>query len=75
MDPSITKEIVACMQDLPLPQQRLVLELVRSLATAPPQGVPAQDLLAFAGVISPEDARQMIQAIEEGCEQVDANAW
>jgi len=75
MDPSITKEIVERMQELPLPQQRLVLAMVRSLAGAPAQGVSAQDLLAFAGVISPEDARQMIQAIEEGCEQVDANAW
>ena len=75
MDPSITKEIVERMQELPLPQQRLVLEMIRSLAGAPPQGVPARELLAFAGVISPEDARQMTQAIEEGCEQVDANAW
>ena len=49
--------------------------MVRSLAGTPPQGVPAQDLLAFAGVISPEDALQMTQAIEQGCEQVDANAW
>ncbi len=75
MDPSITKEIVERMQELPPPQQRLVLERVRSLAGAPPQGVPAEDLLAFAGVMSPEDARQMSQAIEEACEQVDANAW
>jgi len=75
MDPSITKEIVERMQELPLPQQRLVLEMVRSLVGTPPQGVPAEELLAFAGVISPEDARQMTQAIDEGCEQVDANAW
>lgn len=75
MDPSITKEIVERMQGLPVPHQRLVLEVVRSLASVPPQGVPAHDLLAFSGVISPEDARQMSQAIEEGCEQVDADAW
>jgi hypothetical protein len=72
--PSITKEIVERMQELPLPQRRLVLEMVRSLASAPPKGVPAQDLLAFAGVISPEDARQITLAIEQGCEQVDSNA-
>jgi len=34
MDPSITKEIVERMQELPLPQQPLVLEMVRSLAGA-----------------------------------------
>ena len=75
MDPSITKQIVERMQDLPLPQQRLVLEMVKSLAGAPPQGAPVEDLLALAGAISSEDAHQMLQAIEEGCEQVDANAW
>jgi hypothetical protein len=75
MDASITKEIVERMHELPAAQQQLVLEIVRSLASQRPQGVAAKDLLAFAGVISAEDAREMIAAIEEGCERVDANAW
>jgi hypothetical protein len=75
MDASITKEIVERMHELPAPQQQLVLEIVRSLASQRPQGVPAKDLLAFAGVLSAEDAREMADAIEEGCERVDANAW
>jgi hypothetical protein len=75
MDASITKEIVEWMHELPAAQQQLVLEIVRSLASQRPQGVPAKDLLPFAGVISAEDAREMADAIEEGCERVDANAW
>jgi len=75
MDPSITKEIVERMHELPAAQQQLVLEIVRSLASQRPQGVLAKDLLALAGVISAEDAREMAEAIEEGCERVDANAW
>jgi len=75
MDGSITKEIVERVHELPAAQQRLVLEIVRSLGNQRPQGVPARDLLAFAGVISAEDAREMVAAIEEGCERVDANAW
>ena len=75
MDPTITKEIVERMQELSVAQQRMVLEVVKSLASPPPQGTPARELLASAGVISAEDARQMTQAIEEGCERVDANAW
>ena len=75
MDASITKEIVERMHGLPAAQQQLVLEIVRSLASQRPQGVPARDLLAFAGAISAEDAREMAEAIEEGCERVDANAW
>jgi len=75
MDPTITKEIVERMQELPVAQQRMVLEMVKSLTGPPPKGTPAHELLACAGVISAEDARQMTQAIEEGCERVDANAW
>jgi len=52
-----------------------VLEVVRSLASHKPQGVPAKDLLPLTGAITAEDARQMMNAIEEGCERVDANAW
>ena len=75
MDASITKEVVERMRELPAAQQQLVLEIVRSLANQRPQGVPAKDLLAFAGVISADDAREMAEAIEEGCGRVDANAW
>jgi hypothetical protein len=75
MDPSITQEIVERLHDLPASQQQLVLEVVRSLASHKPQGVPAKDLLPLTGAITAEDARQMMNAIEEGCERVDANAW
>ena len=75
MDVSITQEIVARLNELPVSQQQMVLEVVRSLASPKPQGVPAKDLLPLTGAITDEDARQMINAIEEGCERVDANAW
>jgi hypothetical protein len=75
MDTSITQEIVERLHELPASQQQLVLEVVRSLASQKPQGVPAKDLLALTGAITAEDARQMMDAIEEGCERVDANAW
>jgi hypothetical protein len=75
MDPSITQEIVERLHELPASQQQLVLEVVRSLANQKPQGVPAKDLLPLTGAITAEDARQMTNAIEEGCERVDANAW
>jgi hypothetical protein len=32
-------------------------------------------LLPFAGTISEADAREMMQAIEEGCEQIDPDEW
>jgi len=71
----MVKEIVERVGELPAAQQRLVLQFVRSLTSKAPQGVPARDLLAFAGVISAEDARAMSEAIEEDCEKVDLNGW
>jgi hypothetical protein len=40
-------------------------------AASVPKGIPGRDLLRFAGTLSPEDAEEMRQAIEEGCEQID----
>ncbi len=63
-------------------QQREVIDLVRLLASQSsivPQekrtGVPGSELLKFAGTLSDEDAAEMLQAIEEGCERVDPDDW
>lgn len=40
-----------------------------------PRGVAGERLLAFAGVIPSDDAELMRQAVEDGCERVDANGW
>ncbi len=39
------------------------------------RGVPGRELLRFAGTIEPDDLILMEKAIEEGCEQVDADEW
>jgi hypothetical protein len=39
------------------------------------RGTPGRELLQFAGTIEPDDLALMKQAIEEGCEKVDANEW
>ena len=35
------------------------------------KGTPGRDLLPFAGTMDDESARQMTEAIDEGCERVD----
>jgi hypothetical protein len=53
-------------------RQKLVVEFAKSLQ-APrklPPGAMASDLKEVFGVISSDDARQMRQAIAEGCEQI-----
>jgi len=37
--------------------------------------VPGRDPLRFAGTIDADSAREMEEAIEEGCERIDPEEW
>jgi hypothetical protein len=53
-----------------------VLEFMRALPDSRPKGVSGRELLErLPGTWDPEDAREMMEAIEEGCEQVDPDGW
>ena len=73
--PKLKTEICAYLHQLPLEQQRQVLEFVHALVTAQVRGVPGQALLRFAGAIDASDLATMAQAIEDGCEQVNGEDW
>jgi hypothetical protein len=73
--PKLETEICEYLHQLPIEQQRHVLEFVRALATAQVRGVPGQALLRFAGAIDASDLATMAQAIEDGCEQVHGEDW
>jgi hypothetical protein len=73
--PKLETEICEYLHQLPLEQQRHVLEFVRALVTARVRGVPGQALLHFAGAIDASDLATMAQAIEDGCEQVHGADW
>ena len=73
--PQLETEICAYLHQLPIEQQRHVLELVRALAAAQVHGVPGQALLRFAGAIDANDLTTMAQAIEDGCEHVHGEDW
>lgn len=75
VDAAIHNELTNFLGRLPVSQQRQVLEFARTLVAAPPRGVPGADLLRFAGTIEADDLDKMTQAIEEGCERVDADEW
>ncbi|MFB2880474.1 hypothetical protein [Floridanema aerugineum] len=75
INPLIEKEIHVQLEKLTLQQQIQVLNFAKSLAGTMPVGVPGKDLLQFAGTLSPEEAKEMLEAIEEGCGKVDLNEW
>lgn len=75
MDTPVVDKIVEQLKALPNELQWRVLEFTRALAASVPHGVSGQQLLRFAGTIPTDDLQIIRQAIEQGCEQVDANEW
>jgi hypothetical protein len=75
MDTPIIDKVIEQLKDLPHELQWRVLEFTRALSLSTPRGVPGRQLLRFAGTIAPDDAHLMREAIEQGCERVDANEW
>jgi len=75
IDTAIRTQLLNEVAQLPPALQQRVVEYARSLAQARLRGTPGAELLRFAGTLDPEDARIMMEAIEEGCEQVDPDEW
>ena len=75
VDATIEQELSTCLGRLPVEQQRQVLEFARNLTTPPLQGVRGSTLLQFSGTIDESDLEAMSQAIEDGCERIDADEW
>jgi hypothetical protein len=75
MDASIVDKIVEQLKALPNEMQWRVFEFTRSLSVSAPHGVSGKQLLRFAGAVPLGDVKLMRDAIEQGCEKVDANEW
>jgi hypothetical protein len=75
LDSAIQNDLLKEVEQLPPPLQRKVVDFAHSLAQARPRGTPGRQLLEFAGILSPEEAKAMMDAIEEDCERIDANDW
>jgi hypothetical protein len=74
-NPTLERALHDQLDQLPLEQQRQVLEFARALAAAHVRGVPGHTLLRFAGTIEAADLAVMSKAIESSCEKVDPNEW
>jgi hypothetical protein len=71
----VRDEIVARVEALSPELQQQVLQFVTSLASSGTKDRTALVLRSLAGSLDPTSAREMREAIEEGCEQVDADQW
>jgi len=72
---TVEKTIHDQVAQLPVEKQQQVLEFVRALSRDGKMGVPGRNLLRFAGAIDPKDLIAIEKAVNEGCEQIDANEW
>ena len=71
----VRQEIARQVERLPLETQEQVLRFVASVAASAPAGEKGANLRRFASSIDSVSAGQMIQAIEEECERIDAGEW
>jgi hypothetical protein len=74
-DSSLQEELLREVEQLPISQQRRVLDFARALAESTLHGVPGDMLLQFAGTMTPAEADEFLRRIEEDCERVDPNEW
>jgi hypothetical protein len=76
MNPSALKQrLIEDFERLSPEQQQRVQEFAHALAGSRPRSVPARSLLKYAGMLDPESAREMRQAIEEAFERVEPDEW
>lgn len=75
MSVPIIDEVIEQLQIMPQHMQWQVLEYVRALVKEEVQGTPGQQLLRFAGSISPDDLQLICEAISQDCERVDLDEW
>lgn len=75
IDATIQSELLRAVEQLPPPLQREVVNYAHSLVHPRPRGTPGRELLRFAGIMTPEEGKAMMDAIEEGCERIEADEW
>ncbi len=73
MGKTVRDQIIEQVDRLDDPQRRQVLDFARRLAA--PAGTPGRNLMRFVGSIDPADLKAMAEAIQEGCEKIEPNAW
>lgn len=56
-------------------EQRILLDLAKSIAGAPIHGVSGESLQSFRGAIPKKELDQMTMAIEDACERIDEQTW
>lgn len=73
--PAVKDQILSDLDRLSPEKQKQAADLVHGLIAPLPKGASIDDLLKVAGTLDDESAREMTEAIEEGCERMDLHDW
>ena len=71
----VREALLARLDSLPVEMQRRVLDFAEALAVSNPGSGDPDALLALSGSLDEESAAEMLNAISEGCENVDSDGW
>jgi len=72
---NIKKKILEDLEKLPAEKQQRVMEYTHALLISQPKPENGKGVLKLAGILNDEDSEEMMNIIEEGCEQVNLNEW
>jgi hypothetical protein len=72
---ALKSELLHYLNSLPSAMQCQVLQFARALEMSSHAGVPGASLVSFAGCIPQDDLSVIAQAVEDGCERIDAHEW
>ena len=75
VNPEVREALLARLGSLPVEMQRRVLEFAEALAVGSTGIGDSEALLALSGSLDEESAAEMLNAISEGCENVDTDGW
>jgi hypothetical protein len=75
IEPTVKERILRDLDQLSPELQHKAVRLVHQLVAPLPKGASIEDLMSLAGTLDDTSAREMIEAIEEGCERIDPRDW
>jgi hypothetical protein len=75
IEPTVKERILRDLDQLSPELQQRAVRLVHNLVDPLPRGASVENLMSLAGTLDDESAREMIEAIEEGCERIDPEDW
>ena len=71
----IKKKLIEDLNNLPFDSQKKVQEFAHALLITQNTGKSGKDMIKFSGIFSNDDAAELREIIETGCERVDINEW